>query len=172
MSKDKDLNYEMREMLTVVSTRVAQQYVMEQNLLSSQPENREPVAEVWDVIAQEHPPFAGKITLLKERLQTVAETRKKYPGYAYAGMVGQFGNVHDPFAKNFLGNILLSRVISFKNYFDGSVDWSMEASLMASELGLEHGWESQKARSLSFKHVVESVLLDRLRITPHDTPIQ
>ena len=165
MSVERQLSQEAKAMLPQVSERVAMQYAVENGLHMNR--SFAITDDRWERLAGNFPPFSETITLLRQRLRVADEIKVNYPDYVTAGIVGQFGHLVNPYARSFLGDILISRMASFGSVIDGDVGISEEAAKMAQELGLEHGWQSQKAKMVSYKQVVDSVLTGAMQIASH-----
>jgi hypothetical protein len=98
----------------------------------------------------------------------VEETKKQYPPDFEKATIVPFNGITDRSAANFLGDVLMSRMIDSPGYINNEPAKSALAILeMADEMGLpEGGWRSQQARGIRLSDVTVAFLQGRLRVTP------
>ncbi len=95
--------------------------------------------------------------------------KKVYPPQQAFVIRMPFWNVEDKIAKEFLGDVLFSRMTESQGYIDDRLKPVVEARAMASEMGLQEGWSSEQAKSVTLEQVVSRVLQGGLRVA-YQTP--
>lgn len=119
--------------------------------------------KIWKSLAERHITFKDNILQFRERMKVVQETDKRNEhtdlntSAEYAE--SSFFEVEDPYARNILGEILLSRMLNE----DGVEEDSRigEDDLMSSEMGLS---DEDDADGLTIEMVAEQVLSGSLRV--------
>lgn len=121
--------------------------------------------EAWSHTAQEFPAYADKITELRGRMKVIAETKKAYPPVITALSRIPFTQVDDKMAREFLGDVLFSRMTASQGYIDYGMDMAQESEVMAGEMGIKEGWRSGPAAGVTLESAVGASLTSALRIT-------
>jgi hypothetical protein len=120
--------------------------------------------QMWQRAAQENSAFGDQIRGVREAMKVVEETKKAYPEPISTAMLLPFRAVEDHVARDFLGDVLFSRMISSPGYLDYGLKHVDEAQSMASELGLQEGWQSEQAKGITLKQSIGKVLQGDVRI--------
>lgn len=121
--------------------------------------------EAWSHGAQEFPAFADKMAELRRAMKVVAETKKAYPPNITAISRIPFAKVGDSMARDFLGDVLFSRMTASEGYMDYDIDIAEESQAMAGEMGIKDGWRSGQATNVSLESAIGATLMGTLRVT-------
>lgn len=158
------LNQEAQETLPKAVSEVVKLYLGDQLTTMLGTQGTELRDELWNRKAQEFPTFSDKITELRERMKVVGETKKAYPPQITIVSHIPFMGIEDIMAKEFLGDVLFSRMTESQGYLDYGLDAGDEAKTMSDEMGLLEGWRSDQAKGVTLEKAVESVLKGTLRV--------
>jgi hypothetical protein len=161
---------EMQEMLGKATHKVVGLYMGDQlsAMLGTQGEDQRD--EAWQGVAQEQSAFGEQIRGLRERMKVVAETKKAYPPQIASVTRLPFMGVADQMAREFLGDVLFSRMTASRGYMDYDLSPAEEAQGMASEMGLQEGWRSEQAKGVTLEKSVGKVLQGGLRVAHQPRP--
>lgn len=121
--------------------------------------------ESWLQVAKEFSAFEAKISELRGRMKVIAETKKAYPPVITAQSRIPFTQVGDEMAREFLGDVLFSRMTASQGYLDYGMDLAEESQVMATEMGIKEGWRSAPAAKVTLESAVSSALTGALRVT-------
>lgn len=118
---------------------------------------------LWNEAANTHRPFTERISGLRRSFKVVAETQNTYgPPFQDIAKL-PFMRVEDIMAKEFLGDVLFSRMTQSPGYLDYGIEMLDEAQAMAIELGFEQGWRAEPGTKITLDQAVEATLVGRLR---------
>jgi hypothetical protein len=159
------LSPEAQELLPKAVNEVGGMYLGDRlsALLESQsPEQRD---EDWQQSAKVFPPFAEKITELRQSLKIAATTRKGYPESVADAMSLYFSKAGDEFARELLTDMLFARTTKTPGYVDYSMNSVEEANAMAVELGVQDGFRGDEMKNVNLDNVVEAILVEKLKLT-------
>lgn len=162
---EKLLNQEAQETLPKAVSEVVGLYLGDQLTALLGTQGTELRDELWNRKAQEFPTFSDKITELRERMKVVGETKKAYPPQLASVTCMPFMRLEDVMAREFLGDVLFSRMTESQGYLDYGLNPGDEAKTMGDEMGLLEGWRSDQAKGVTLEKAVESVLKGTLRVT-------
>lgn len=119
--------------------------------------------QLWTEVATTHAPFSERITALRQSFKTVSETERAYgPQLRNVGTL-PFRQVEDIAAREFLGDVLFSRLIKAPGYLDYGIEMPEEARSMAQEMGMQQGWRVEPGIRTTLDQAVEATLVGRLR---------
>jgi hypothetical protein len=165
--KDKQPGSEMQEMLKTATHAVAALYLGDQLTAMQGTQGEDQRDEVWQRVAQELSAFGEPIRGLREAMKGVAETKKAYPFLTPVIRMPFMGVDNQP-AREFLGDVLVSRIAPSRGYIDAAE----ELQSMASEMGLPQGWQSEQAKGVTLEQAVGKVLQGSLRVGQQPPPRQ
>jgi hypothetical protein len=121
--------------------------------------------EIWDEFAQQYSAFGEQIRALRTAVKTARAIKNFYTPQTLKTFQVSFKQVKDITAQELLNDLLLARMTRTEVSLDHTMLSHREADLMAKELGLKQGWQSQQATSLTPERVVSAVLQNKLRVT-------
>ncbi len=120
--------------------------------------------ECWSQVAKEFPAFEAKIGELRERMKVIAETKKAYPPVITAQSRIPFTQLDDKMAKEFLGDVLFSRMTDSQGYLAYDMELADASQVMATEMGIKEGWRSAPAAKVTLESAVSATLTGALRV--------
>lgn len=117
----------------------------------------------WQRIIEEFPQFTDRINGMKNVCR-IAQTSPRPQGMKGYHDTQPFQEVTDPFAREVLEDILISRLKPSEGFWKYMNNWNKETKRMAEDLGLTNGWQSEEAKALTSLDVVEAALKGTLKI--------
>jgi len=163
-------NPETQEMLSKATRDVVGLYMGDQLGAMLGTQGAEQRDEFWAETAQEHSAFSGKIHGLRDAMKVVGETKKAYPPQIASVTRIPFMSLEDQMAREFLGDVLFSRMTASQGYMDYGMNPAEEAQSMATEIGLAEGWRSSQAKGVTLERAVSTVLQGGLRVAHQANP--
>jgi len=91
--------------------------------------------------------------------------KKAYPPSITVSTRIPFRQVGDEMAREFLGDVLFSRMTASQGYLDYGMDLAEESQVMAGEMGIKEGWRSAPAANVTLENSVGAALTGALRVT-------
>lgn len=123
----------------------------------------------WEEGAQKFPPFSDTIRAFRTSLNNnQAIIKREHPGLILA-LGTYFGGIEDPLAKELLRDTLITRIAHGSDVLDRTVNLERQVDAMGREIGLQEGFKGEGAKKLTAAKVVESILTEKLKLTPEET---
>lgn len=166
------LDGELQQTLHRAVNRTVQLYHGEHlAVLTGHIANTKERGDLWNDVAHEFPAFEHRIKDLGRAMMIVKEAKEPWYGTpTLQELTVPFLKVKNEDARRYLGDVLLSRLIISKGHMDRGIKWEDEVKEMATELGLQKGWQSDEAVVITLDKAVGATLTGTLSITHQAIP--
>lgn len=118
----------------------------------------------WNIASEVYPEFADTIKSLGRAFERIKPLRIENPK-TITRHFRYFENVSDPYASEFLAQILVARMCPTRGYLNSQINPAVESGNMSRELGLRNGWQGEDATQLTLRNVIGAVLTDTLKVS-------